>query len=209
MTNTLTRQAAAKQPAVPDQRRSKSWGYGRVSTENQTEGQQRAALEAAGCHEIVTETISSGKKERPGLRRVMDQLEAGDTLVICKLDRWARSLQELLAMSAELDAKGVNLQVLDQQIDTSTAAGRLLFQMLGAVAEFERSLAIQRTHDSVAHRRASGGNLGGRPKSYTPQQQALGLKLRADGQSISQIAAQLGLAKGTCHRMLQAQEAGH
>ena len=203
MTNTLTRPVAAKQPAVTEQRSPKSWGYGRVSTENQTEDQQRAALEAAGCHEVVTETISSGKKERPGLRRVMDQLEAGDTLVICKLDRWARSLQELLAMSAELETKGVHLQVLDQQIDTSTPAGRLLFQMLGAVAEFERSLAIQRTHDSVAHRRATGGNLGGRPKAYTPQQQALGLKLKADGQSISQIAAQLGLAKGTCHRMLQ------
>ena len=203
MTNTLTRPAAAKQPAVPEQRRPKSLGYGRVSTESQTEDQQRAALEAAGCHEVVTETISSGKKERPGLRRVMDQLEAGDTLVICKLDRWARSLQELLTMSAELEARGVHLQVLDQQIDTSTPAGRLLFQMLGAVAEFERSLAIQRTHDSVAHRRATGGNLGGRPKAYTPQQQALGLKLRADGQSISQIAAQLGLTKGTCHRMLQ------
>ena len=203
MTNTLTRPAAAKQPAVPEQRRPKSLGYGRVSTESQTEDQQRAALEAAGCHEVVTETISSGKKERPGLRRVMDQLEAGDTLVICKLDRWARSLQELLTMSAELEARGVHLQVIDQQIDTSTPAGRLLFQMLGAVAEFERSLAIQRTHDSVAHRRATGGNLGGRPKAYTPQQQALGLKLRADGQSISQIAAQLGLTKGTCHRMLQ------
>ena len=203
MTNTLTRPVAAKQPAVTEQRSPKSWGYGRVSTENQTEDQQRAALEAAGCHEVVTETISSGKKERPGLRRVMDRLEAGDTLVICKLDRWARSLQELLAMSAELETKGVHLQVLDQQIDTSTPAGRLLFQMLGAVAEFERSLAIQRTHDSVAHRRATGGNLGGRPKAYTPQQQALGLKLKADGQSISQIAAQLGLAKGTCHRMLQ------
>jgi len=203
MTNTLARPAAAKQPAVPEQRRPKSWGYGRVSTENQTEDQQRAALEAAGCHEVITETISSGKKERPGLQRVMDRLEAGDTLVICKLDRWARSLQELLTMSAELEAKGVHLQVLDQQIDTSTAAGRLLFQMLGAVAEFERSLAIQRTHESVAHRRATGGNLGGRPKAYTPQQQALGLKLKADGQSISQIAAQLGLAKGTCHRMLQ------
>ena len=204
MTSTLTRPAAADQPAAPAQRQPRRWGYGRVSTQDQTEAQQRAALEAAGCHEVVTETISSGKKERPGLRRVMDQLEPGDTLVICKLDRWARSLQELLTMSAELEAKGVHLHVLDQQIDTSTPAGRLMFQVLGSVAEFERSLAIQRTRDSVAHRKATGGNLGGRPKAYTPQQQALGLKLRADGQSISQIAAALGLAKGTCHRMLQA-----
>lgn len=204
MTATLTRPAAADQPAAPAQRQPRRWGYGRVSTQDQTEAQQRAALEAAGCHEVVTETISSGKKERPGLRRVMDQLEPGDTLVICKLDRWARSLQELLTMSAELEAKGVHLHVLDQQIDTSSPAGRLLFQTLGAVAEFERAMAIQRTRDSVAHRRATGGNLGGRPKAYTPQQQALGLKLRAEGQSIGAIAAALGLSRGTCHRMLQA-----
>lgn len=204
MTATLTRPAAADQPAAPAQRQPKRLGYGRVSTENQTEDQQRAALEAAGCHEVITETISSGRRERPGLRRVMDQLEAGDTLTICKLDRWARSLQELLTMSAELEAKGVHLHVLDQQIDTSSPAGRLLFQTLGAVAEFERAMAIQRTRDSVAHRRATGGNLGGRPKAYTGPQQQLGLKLRAEGQTISQIAAQLGLTKGTCHRMLQA-----
>jgi len=199
MTNTLTRgREPAQRLAVP-----KRWGYGRVSTENQSEAQQRAALQAAGCDEIVTETISSGKKERPGLASVMEALRPGDTLVICKLDRWARSLAELLQMAGQLEERGVNLQVLDQQIDTSTAAGRLLFGILGCIAEFERDLAIQRTRDSVAHRRANGGNLGGRKPSYTEQQRSLGLRLRMEGQSIGQIAAALKLSRSACGRMLQ------
>ena len=113
MTNTLTRPVATKQQPGSKQHQPRRWGYGRVSTENQTEDQQQAALEAAGCDEVICETISSGKKHRPGLKRLMEQLRPGDTLVICKLDRWARSLQELLTMSAELDDKGVHLQVLD------------------------------------------------------------------------------------------------
>ena len=197
---------AAAQPAVAPQTaaQGRRWGYGRVSTEQQSEAQQREALVAAGCDEIVTETISSGRKDRPGLARVMAALQPGDALVITKLDRWARSLKELLDMAADLEARGCHLVVLSQQIDTSTPAGRLMFQVLGSVAEFERSLAIQRTRDSVAHRRATGGNLGGRKVSYTPAQIQLGLRLRAEGQSIAQVAEQLGLSKGATHRMLLA-----
>lgn len=100
MTAILTGAAVAPQPAAQGRR----WGYGRVSTEQQSEAQQREALAAAGCDEIVTETISSGKKDRPGLARVMAALQPGDALVITKLDRWARSLKELLDMAAELEA---------------------------------------------------------------------------------------------------------
>ena len=95
-------------------------GYGRVSTEQQTETQQRAQLEGAGCIEVVTETISSGRKDRPGLASAISQLQPGDTLVICKLDRLARSLQELLTIAADLETRGIHLQVLDQAIDTTT-----------------------------------------------------------------------------------------
>ena len=178
-------------------------GYGRVSTEQQTETQQRAQLEAAGCIEVVTETISSGRKERPGLASAISQLQPGDTLVICKLDRLARSLQELLTIAADLETRGIHLQVLDQAIDTTTPTGRLLFQLLGAVAEFERSLAIERTRASVEHRKATGGDLGGRPCRYTDAQHQLGHRLREEGRSVSQVAASLGLSKGTTHRLLQ------
>lgn len=178
-------------------------GYGRVSTEHQSEAQQKAQLQAAGCSEVITETISSGRKDRPGLARVLQQLQPGDTLVICKLDRLARSLQELLAVAADLEARGIHLQVLDQAIDTTTPTGRLLFQLLGAVGEFERSLAIERTRASVEHRRSTGGSLGGRPKSYTAEQHRLGHRLKAEGESVSGVARALGISRATAGRLLQ------
>ena len=177
-------------------------GYGRVSTATQTEEQQQAALKAAGCDVVHTETISSGKKDRPVLAKVMRELQPGDTLVIVKLDRWARSLKELLTMAAELDERGVALHVLDQQIDTSTPTGRLMFQVLGAVAEFERELGIQRSRDSVEHRRATGGDLGGRRKTYTPEQAALVAELRAAGDSFRTITRKVNLSLGTVQRIL-------
>jgi DNA invertase Pin-like site-specific DNA recombinase len=115
----------------------------------------------------------------------------------------ARSLVELLTITADLEARGVDLVVLDQALDTSTPAGRLMFQVLGAVAQFERELAIERTRASVEHRRATGGDLGGRRRSYTDAQIQLGHRLRAEGQSVSQIAGVLGLSRGTTHRLLQ------
>ena len=191
-----------QQQATSEPRKARKLGYGRVSTEQQSEGQQRAQLEAAGCAEIFTEQISSGRKDRPQLAAVLAALESGDTLVICKLDRLARSLQELLSTAADLEARGINLQVLDQAIDTSTPTGRLLFQILGSVAEFERSLAIERTRASVEHRRSTGGSLGGRPKSYTAEQHQLGLRLKAEGQSVSAVARALGISRATAGRLL-------
>jgi len=200
MTKILTGPTAAS-PATA--RAGRKLGYGRVSTEHQSEAQQRAQLEAAGCSEILTETISSGRKDRPALAQVLDQLQAGDTLVICKLDRLARSLQELLVIAADLEARGINLQVLDQAIDTTTPTGRLLFQLLGAVGEFERQLAIERTRASVEHRRSTGGNLGGRPKSYSPEQQRLGHRLKDEGESVSGVARALGISRAAAGRLLQ------
>jgi DNA invertase Pin-like site-specific DNA recombinase len=184
-------------------RQARRIGYGRVSTEHQSEAQQRAQLLAAGCDSITTETISSGRKDRPGLAQVLSELQPGDTLVIVKLDRLARSLQELLAVAADLENRGVHLQVLDQAIDTTTPTGRLLFQLLGAVGEFERQLAIERTRASVEHRRSSGGNLGGRPKSYTPEQHRLGHRLKAEGSSVSEVGRALGISRAAAGRLLQ------
>jgi DNA invertase Pin-like site-specific DNA recombinase len=204
MTKILTRPAAATSaPASAPAKAGRKLGYGRVSTEHQSEAQQRAQLEAAGCSEILTETISSGRKDRPRLTQVLDQLQPGDTLVICKLDRLARSLQELLAIAADLEARGIHLQVLDQAIDTTTPTGRLLFQLLGAVGEFERQLAIERTRASVEHRRSTGGNLGGRPKSYSPEQHRLGHRLKAEGESVSGVARALGISRAAAGRLLQ------
>lgn len=199
MTMILNRATTA--PASPASRRKV--GYGRVSTEHQSEAQQRAQLQAAGCEVIQTETISSGRKDRPGLALVLSELQPGDTLVVCKLDRLARSLQELLAIAADLETRQINLQVLDQAIDTTTPTGRLLFQLLGAVGEFERQLAIERTRASVEHRRTTGGNLGGRPKSYTPEQHRLGHRLKGEGESVTGVARALGISRAAAGRLLQ------
>jgi DNA invertase Pin-like site-specific DNA recombinase len=199
MTKILERATTA--PPAPATRRKV--GYGRVSTEHQSEAQQRAQLLAAGCDSISTETISSGRKDRPGLAQVLSDLQPGDTLVICKLDRLARSLQELLTIAADLENRGVHLQVLDQAIDTTTPTGRLLFQLLGAVGEFERQLAIERTRASVEHRRSNGGNLGGRPKSYTPEQHRLGHRLKQEGESVTGVARALGISRAAAGRLLQ------
>ena len=178
-------------------------GYGRMSTETQTEAQQQAQLQAAGCDAVFTETISSGKADRPQLEAVVAQLRAGDTLVICKLDRLARSLRELLTMAAELEARGCHLQVLDQAIDTSTPAGRLTFQVLGAVAEFEHNMAAERTRASVAHRRATGGDLGGRPRNYSIEQAVLVKRLAAEGMNTAAVARATGLTETTTRRLLK------
>ena len=93
--------------------------------------------------------------------------------------------------------------MLDQAIDTTTPTGRLLFQLLGAVGEFERQLAIERTRASVEHRRSTGGNLGGRPKSYSPEQHRLGHRLKAEGESVSGVARALGISRAAAGRLLQ------
>ena len=178
-------------------------GYGRVSTEKQSQQQQQAKLKAADCEVIRTEQISSGKAKRPQLEATLADLQQGDTLVVVKLDRLARSLKELLEISSRLQEKGADLVVLDQAIDTTTPAGRLMFNMLGAIGEFERELAIERTRDSVAHRRAAGGDLGGRPKTYTEDQVRLAKRLFEEGQSKAQIAESLGLKRPTVYRMLE------
>ena len=178
-------------------------GYGRVSTDRQTQAQQHEQLTKAGCDVIRTEQISSGKAERPELEATLQDLQKGDTLVVCKLDRLCRSLQELLNLSSELERRQINLCVLDQQLDTSTPAGKLMFHVLGAVAEFERSLAIERTRASVAHRKANGGDVGGRPRSFNPEQLALAQQLQEQGQSVAAISRALGLGRMTVSRMLR------
>jgi DNA invertase Pin-like site-specific DNA recombinase len=179
-------------------------GYGRVSTDHQSEDQQRAQLEAAGCSEVITETISGARDDRPGLARALAMLQPGDALVVTKLDRLARSLATLLSTAADLEARGINLLVLDQSIDTATPAGRLMFHMLGAIAEFERSLAKERTIASIEHRRANGGDLGGRRLSYNRQQQELGKRLQEEGKSISEISRAIGVSRSATARMLKA-----
>jgi DNA invertase Pin-like site-specific DNA recombinase len=137
-------------------------GYARVSTEEQSTSAQADALRAAGCAEIVEERASGGSRSRPLLARLLARLRTGDTLVVARIDRLARSLSHLLAVIEDLRARGVHFRSLDDPIDTSSPQGLFTLQVLGAAAEFERALIRERTLAGLAAARARG-RIGGNP----------------------------------------------
>jgi DNA invertase Pin-like site-specific DNA recombinase len=140
-------------------------GYARVSTDDQNLDLQLDALLKAGCSKdkIYPDTISSGKADRPGLKQALDQLRAGDTLVVWRLDRLGRSLQELIGLINGIRAKGADFKSLTENMDTNTSGGKLVFHFFGALAEYERSIIRERTNAGLQAARARG-RLGGRPK---------------------------------------------
>jgi DNA invertase Pin-like site-specific DNA recombinase len=136
----------------------------RVSTREQHPASQHDALTAAGCERIFTDLVSGKLARRPELDKALMVAREGDQLVATRLDRLGRSLENLIDLSKQLQAKKVDLVVLDQNIDTSTSLGRMFFQILGAIAEFEGALASERTRDGLAAARARGRTGGQKPK---------------------------------------------
>src|SRR5260370_23244618 len=142
-------------------------GYARVSTGDQTTDPQTDALTKAGCDRIFVETASGALRARPELAAALDYLRDGDLLVVTKLDRLGRSLGHLTETLTGLDERGVGFRSLGEGIDTTTSAGRLMMHILGAIAQFERDLIIERTQAGLAAARARG-RTGGRPVTMTP-----------------------------------------
>ena len=170
-------------------------GYARVSTRDQHPEAQRERLEAAGCTRVFTDHGASGAKaSRPEWDKCLDRLEAGDALVCTKLDRIGRSVRNLVDVMADLGQRGIDLVVLDQAIDTSTAGGRLVFHVLAAIAEFERELIAERTKDGLSATTARGRN-GGRKHRLAPEQVQAARDLRAAGRSVREIGQLLGNGK--------------
>ena len=176
-------------------------GYGRVSTTDQDTAAQAMRLEAAGCQRIFTETISSRVEHRPQLAACLEYLREGDALVAVRLDRLARSTRELLEIAQGLENRGVDLVVLDQSIDTSSPAGKLMFAVLAAIAQFERDLIRERTLDGLARAKAQG-KVGGRRPTIAGQRAQLVKRLAAEGQSVRQIAASIEASPSAVHRLL-------
>ena len=184
-------------------------GCGRVSTRDQNPDSQRDALAAAGCDRILIDKASGKLARRPELDKALLVARAGDYLVVTKLDRLGRSLEDLIALSKELQGGDINLMVLDQGIDTSTAVGRMFFQILGAIAEFEHALMSERTRDGLEAARARGRTGGHRPK-LTPRQakivRAMYEETGPDGRrlhTVQQIADEFGVTRPTIYRHLQ------
>ncbi|MQA91972.1 MAG: helix-turn-helix domain-containing protein [Gemmatimonas sp.] len=151
-------------------------GYARVSKEDQDEAAQVRGLESAGCERLFRERASGGRWDRPELHRLLDQLRPGDVVVVWKLDRLSRSLKDLLHLMERLEEKGAGFRSLTEAVDTTTAAGRMLMQMVGAFAEFERSMIRERTRAGLETAREKG-RIGGRPKKLSAHQRETVLEL--------------------------------
>src|SRR3954471_14298093 len=141
-------------------------GYARVSTVDQNLALQRDALTEAGCQKIFTEQMSGAVADRPALHDALEFARSGDTLIVWKLDRLARSMKQLIETVETLRLRGIGFRSLTEALDTTTAQGRLVFHMFGALAEFERSLIRERTQAGLAAARRAG-RTGGRPPKLT------------------------------------------
>ena len=139
-------------------------GYARVSTDEQTLNLQNDALQASGCQHIFTDTASGAKRDRPGLDEAIHFVRSGDTLVVWRLDRLGRSLKHLIETVGALEERGIGFRSLQENIDTTTSGGKLVFHVFGALAEFERGLIRERTNAGLAAARARGRG-GGRPRA--------------------------------------------
>lgn len=182
-------------------------GYARVSTSEQKLDLQMDALRAAGCERLCSDTVSGAKAERPGLAQALAACQAGDTLVVWKLDRLGRSLPHLVQTVQGLDARGVGFQSLRENIDTVSSGGRLVFHLFAALAEFERDLIRERTNAGLAAARARGRK-GGRPKGVNLAKQRAALALQKDPtHSVGEICAIVGISRNTYYKYIaRAQE---
>ena len=178
-----------------------SIGYARVSTADQDTAAQTDALTAAGCDRIFTETATGADPDRAQLAACLDYLREGDTLVVWRLDRLGRSLPHLLRVVEQLTARGIHLRSLTESLDTSSASGRLIISVFGALAEFERDLIRERTLAGLAAARARGAKPG-RPAALTSEQVDAARQLLATGASAASVARTLGVGRSTLYRHL-------
>lgn len=176
-------------------------GYARVSTESQNLDAQRDALQAAGCEVIYEEQVSSAASERPQLDAALKAIRKGDVLVVARLDRLGRSLPHLVTTVESLEEREIGFKSLAENIDTSTAGGRLIFHVFSALADFERALIRERTKAGLAAARARG-RVGGRPKKLSNQQLKMAEKLLSDC-TLAEVAAQFGVDRSTLSRRLK------
>ena len=184
-------------------------GYARCSTAHQSTDSQVDDLKAAGCEEVFFEKVSGTTTldKRHQLRACLSMLREQDQLVVAKLDRLGRSQVEVINRLNDLQQQGINVKTLDGLIDTE-ALGKmapLVVGLLTGLSEVERSLIQERTRESVEHRRKTGGNLGGRPKTNA-KKESLVLRLRKEGESYRSIKEQTGLALATITRIVKEKE---
>lgn len=177
-------------------------GYARVSTTDQDAQLQLDALSAAGCYRIFTDTASGSLESRPELNKLLDQIRPGDTLVVWRLDRFGRSIRYLINHMDALQQQGVEFKSLQENIDTSSSGGLLVFNIFASLAEFERDLIRERTNAGLQAARARG-RIGGRPSSFSPDKLRTAKRMyEQKDMTVAQIGEVLGVSRSTVYRAL-------
>lgn len=181
---------------------TKRIGYGRVSTTDQNPDSQSDALNKAGVDQIFLDTYTGTKSSRPELDRMKEHLRPGDTIVITRLDRLGRSTKDLLNLVSDLKDQSVNLEVIEQSINTSTPEGKLFFTLVASFAEFEREIMRARTLDGLASARARG-RVGGRKPVMSKAKIETAREMYSQGRYVKEIAEVLGVSRPTIYRALE------
>jgi len=176
-------------------------GYAWVSTDDQNPDLQLAALKQAGCKRVFADKATGAHIQRPELAKCLKALAKGDTLIVWKLDQLGRSLRDLIGLLDDLKARGVAFCSLTEAIDTTTPTGRAMWQMVGILAELERSLIQERTHAGRAAAVVRSVKMGRKPK-LTPQQVAHARKLLGQGERHDTVAQSLNVSRRTLYRAL-------
>ena len=176
-------------------------GYCRVSTDDQNPDLQLTALKRAGCKRLFTDKATDAHIKRPELGKCLKTLKAGDTLIVWKLDRLGRSLHDLIGLLDDLKTRGVAFRSVTESIDTATPTGRAMWQMVGILAELERSLIQERTKAGRTAAQARGVKMGRKPL-LTAQQVAHARKLIEQGEHHNTVARSLGVSRRTLYRAL-------
>lgn len=173
-----------------------------MSTQDQNADLQEDALSGAGCEKVFTDKASGAQADRPQLEAALSYLREGDVLVVWRLDRLGRSLKHLITVVSDLEDRDVGFRSLTESIDTTTSAGKLIFHVFAALAEFERDLIRERTKSGLEAARARGRK-GGRKPSLSPKKIEVARKMYADGDStVAEIARVLGVSRATIYRHL-------
>ena len=175
-------------------------GYARVSTDDQNLDMQRDALTAAGCSVIYEETASGKGAARPELEQCRKALRPGDTLIVWRLDRLGRSLPDLVQIVAELEQKGIGFESITERIETGSAAGKLVFHVFAALAEFERNLIRERTNAGLAAARARGRSGGRKPKLDEKDVKEIRAMLRDPAIPVTAVARRYGVSRTTIYK---------
>ena len=181
------------------------YGYARVSTATQGRDgnsleDQVAALEKYGCQKIIKEAFTGKTMDRPKFLQLLENLREGDTLVVCKLDRFARTAIEGVQTVRELFERGVRVHILNMGLIENTLTGNLILTVMLAFAEYERGMIVERTQTGKAVARQDPNFRDGRPKKFTPEQLQLGLMLLEQGKSYKQVKDLTGISKSTLIR---------